>query len=133
MPFRIADAQDLDGRYIQASTTLVISTNIVTNGTQTIDLSSLLPRDNHIYEVIINVAAQTDATVGHTVNFYLSSDITPSFCVFRSRTSVANMNVNCGGNVKIPVGPQRSIVLRNSGTGTAMNISATTSGYRQIH
>lgn len=133
MPFRIADAQDLDGRYIQASTTLVTSTNIVTGGTQTIDLSSLLPRDNHIYEVIINVAAQTDATVGHTVNFYLSSDITPSFCVFRGRTSVANMNVNCGGNVKIPVGPQRSIVLRNSGTGTAMNISATTSGYRQIH
>ncbi len=133
MPFRIADAQDLDGRYIQASTTLVTSTNIVTDGTQTIDLSSLLPRDNHIYEVIINVAAQTDATVGHTVNFYLSSDITPSFCVFRGRTSVANINVNCGGNVKIPVGPQRSIVLRNSGTGTAMNISATTSGYRQIH
>lgn len=133
MPFRAANAQEIDGRYIQYNRSLISGASLATAKTLTLDLSKDLPADGQLYEVLVNVAFQTDATAGHTVNFYVSSNTTSNTLVTRARTSVANIPVNAGGNAKIPVGATRQIVLLNSGTGTAIGLSAQLTGARRIH
>lgn len=66
--FQAADAKDLDGGW--AVKALMILNNVSLNGTANynIDVSSYLPKDNNLYEVILEAVGETNATTGSLVN-----------------------------------------------------------------
>ncbi len=132
MPFKAADVQDLQGRFVTGHKSLFTGVTIPSGGTYDFSLADYLPNDGCMYEVYLSVASATSATAGNSLNMYCGSElITTNICLCRQQTRT-NSSVNCGGNAIVPVGVNRKIRIGNTGSAPALNTSAVVCGYRKI-
>ena len=120
----------IDGQWVYSDLTLV--NNVTWDNTYTsphLDLSSYLPNDGNIYEVMIIAEATTGTTSGQFVSIYLSSDLISKveFCSVRTRSAAS---LQSAGVITIPVGSGRWVSQYQS---TSSNANGTFSLYAKAY
>lgn len=121
MPFRAADAQDIDGRWIIQSKNLANNVALPKTAPIIYDVSSALPKDGKIYEVDITGYIDTANTANAYSALYIKTDLENYRSILcRIRNQVANQSNQSGGNLYVLVGANRQIIVDNhtSNTGT---------------
>lgn len=103
------------------------------SSTGTYDLSSYLPSDDFVYDVIFDSVVDVTATANKFYGVYISTDITPTVHLCRSRTlSTSAIGISCGCAI-LPVGPGRTVTYSTS---TSSNWSGKMQlfavGYRRV-
>ena len=104
--FKATDYSDIDGQWIKKSATILTSTAV---GTYTIDLSTILPDDGNVYEILFKGALHGNSST----DCYMQVE-TSLF----SKTSLVNVNVNStnGANIFIiPVASDRILKVYIAG------------------
>lgn len=114
--FQAADEQDIDGNWVIVDVKLAASgTTIKPNETKVFDLSSILPNDGNLYEILLSGGVSTAATAGNCAYLYVQSDFYQggSLVLARVITRTAS-TMTGGGTVLIPVGGSRTVKIWNT-------------------
>lgn len=133
MPFRAADAQDIDGRWIFGAKNLANAVALPKTAPIIYDVSSALPKDGKIYEVDITGYIDTANTANAYSALYIKTDLENYRSILcRIRNQVANQSNQSGGNLYVLVGANRQIIVDNhtSNTGT---FSLEIKRFRRVH
>jgi hypothetical protein len=125
-----ADKTDVDGQWVKKQ--LVLITKDATTSDMIFDLSSYLPNDGYIYNVLVEAVCYTGTTSGNYITAYISSDLTHGVCISRAMTRTSS-SLQAGGNAWIPVGIGRTFTL-NGSTETTFKGTRTVvlHGYRRM-
>ncbi len=127
----VAKEQDIDGMWINKYGN--IADNVSLSGTTDLSysLTSYLPNDSNLYEIIIEGLTDTKTTSGDYAPLYLSTDFLPntiSICKARTRTA---STMNSSGSSTIIVGKDRKLIIsRNSNWHGVFSIYL--HGYRKV-
>lgn len=70
----MAYADDLDGNWTEKYVSCAVSSTISTGATHAYSVSSALPNDGKIYEVLVAITAQTAATSGAIAHLFVNTD-----------------------------------------------------------
>ncbi len=104
-----ANVQDLDGKWTSKSVTLVNNANYPTANNTVINLSSQLPKDNNVYEIILEADVVTGAASGNYCNCVVSTSLTKvSVISCRTRT---NSTTQSNSSVIIPLGANKILTV----------------------
>ncbi len=126
-----ADASDIDGQWVVNNK--IIANDVSLNGSTVIslDISSYLPNDTNIYEVLISGVGTSAATSGQVCICFIQSDLVNlNVCIFRD-VPRTNSLIYTGGNAIIPVGTGRRIlIIRNSTYHGTVTLTAV--AYRKV-
>ena len=110
-----ANNTDIDGKWVSKFKQVCESVSVYGSTKLSYSLSTYLPNDNNIYEVIVEGNIETGTTNGDYAPIYISTDRLPNttvICKARTRTS---SSMSSGGTVIAIVGTQKKIsVERNS-------------------
>lgn len=110
----LAKESDLDGNWTEKYSSCAVSVSIALGASQTYSLSSLLPKDNNIYEVMIGITTQTAASSGAISYISVSSDKMTNKKPLVKAVS-RHSSVNFGANTcNLIVGTGRSVIISNS-------------------
>lgn len=105
-----ADDSDIDGIWVYKSK-VIAEVNLNGSTYLPVDISSYLPNDNNIYEVLISGVGESAATSGHVCICFIQPDIIPAnVCIFRD-VPRTNNTIFVGGNAIVPVGTGRKISI----------------------
>lgn len=126
-----ADKTEIDGNWVNKGVTLGNGFSIAAGATKTFSLSSYLPNDGALYEVIFSINCELN-NGNHYVSFAAKTDkITTEIAALRLKTStMAGFEANC---FILPVGTARAVYLtaKSNITGTHY-LYFTVSGYRKV-
>lgn len=123
-PLRIADANDLDGKWQTVADPYIVFEKISfsANQTRTYDLSSYLPNDNNVYEVLFFCFGNTGTTSGNNILIWLQSSICPKTVIICNQTRTASA-VIAQGSLSIPIGQDRILTVSSANqAGTCTNV-----------
>lgn len=131
-----ADKTELDGKWTVKSGYIANDLTISTTFDKTFDISSLLPDDKNIYEVVISAIIRTGININNSLGLYVNTAICGSTYLCRTVTRTAGANQIASGNCTIPIAADRKIRFfagdeTNSASyknGCAFRIS----GYRKV-
>lgn len=134
-PLSVAKREDLDGGWAYSYVTMLSNVSINANTVRTVDLSSYLPNDGNIYEVLIKAIGSSSATSGNSIRLCAYSDIMTSnaSCELGYNTVRSNASVSTSGSAVCLVGAKRVIYFINHGNATVSNIYFSCVGYRRVH
>lgn len=135
LPFRAADENDIDGRWMRQSLHIINGETAFPLGSQQYrdyDISNYLPNDGHIYEVAIEILAFSGSATNATAHWWISNVI-DSFqscsCGGRAYSGTRDQQYANG----IQVVPSRILRLYCSSTQAAPVISVLRlCGYRKV-
>ncbi len=104
-----ADKTEIDGNWTSKSS--YIANGVTTNASynKSFDLSSFLPEDENVYEVIISVIIRSSTKLNDLVGLYVSSSCSGSIALCRISTIVSGLAQVASGNCIIPIGKDRKI------------------------
>lgn len=138
LPFRAADENDIDGRWVSQSVEIINGETAFPVGSKQYrdyDISNYLPNDRHIYELAVEIIAFSGSSTNATSHWWVSDII---------RTYGDYQTCSCGGRAysntrdeqyaigRIPMAG-RTLRLWCSSTGTAPKIRMLKlSGYRKV-
>lgn len=138
LPFRAADYNDIDGKWVSQSVEIINGNTVFPLGSKKYrdyDISNYLPNDGHIYELAVEIIAFSGSSTNATSHWWVSDII---------RTYGAYQTCSCGGRAysntpdeqyaigRIPMAG-RTLRLWCSSTGTAPKIRMLKlSGYRKV-
>lgn len=134
MPFRAADAQDLNGQFRLDAKTLLSNVTFTQGETKTFSLTDYLPNDGQLYEVFVNAWVRTGNTAGNSVGCQLKSDVMTNdglrLCRVLTRTNSSEI---ASGTGIIPVGSQRILSFHNiDASGTSGQCGLILTGFRKV-
>ncbi len=123
-------AKKTDGDWINSGTLIASGVTTPTTTDLTYSLSSYLPNDNYIYEVLFNADITTGTTSGDRTKLSLSSALfdIAQLCAARTRSSSA---VSASGCCILPVGKDRTITVKADSSNTGA-FALYTGAYRRI-
>lgn len=78
LPFRAADENDLDGRWMRQSLHIINKDTVFPLGSQKYrdyDISSYLPNDGHIYELAVEILAFSGSSTNATAHWWVSDTL----------------------------------------------------------
>lgn len=130
-----ADVQDLDGIWKYDSRDLVSNVTLAANTGYQYDLSSYLPNDSNVYEVIFSAAFSTPSSVGNTARLVCRTDIMEgnySYNLGSGRCAVNGQAVPVAQTVIVVVGTGRYLGVRNVSSSSANGTYLTVVGYRKV-
>lgn len=104
-----ADKTELDGKWKATSKYIADNITIPKIYDKAFDISSLLPDDENIYEVIVNAIIRTGTAKNNALGLYVSSSICGSTYMCRAVTRVDGVNQIASGNCIIPIAADRKI------------------------
>lgn len=104
-----ADKTEIDGKWKAASGYIADDVTMSATYNKIFDMSSLLPDDDNIYEVIVNAIIRTGTGINNTLGLYVSSSLCGSTYLCRVVTRTANANHIASGNCTIPIAADRKI------------------------
>jgi hypothetical protein len=114
-----AKASDLDGIWTSRQVNLANAVQwAVGTTTKTYSLSSYLPNDNNIYEVLISGDGNSGATSGSAISCQIVSTYASNNCMLYRTSTRANASVLGGGCCIIPIGKDKNITLKVTATGS---------------
>lgn len=125
-----ASCKPIDGQWQSLNITIASAVSSPTTENLQYDLSSYLPVDNYLYEILLVAGGTTGSTSGNIVQIGVKSSIigVTQICTARTRTS---STVSSSGNLIIPVGLDRTIeVDKYSGNTGTFNLFLL--GYRRV-
>ncbi len=126
-----ANNTDIDGKWTFKYKT--VAENISLRGTTnlTYSLTSYLPSDSNLYEIIVEGLVDTGTTSGDYAPLYLSTDLlTNSISICRARTRTASL-MNSSGTSTIIVGKGRKITINRSSSWNGL-FNIYLHGYRKV-
>lgn len=103
-----ADKTELDGKWTKNSKIIADNITMTQKYDKTFDLSSILPNDGEVYDVIVVASGRTGNTAGNTLEIVADTSITKGIILCRGVTRT-NSNVAFAGCCVLPVGADRSI------------------------
>ena len=118
-----ANASDLDGKWTYKHITLI--NNVSLNGTTNLNysLSSYLPNDGNVYEVIITV----NLAASGWKRLYIGTDIVSTLIPI-----CASNKIDASGAILLPVGKGRKISVTRQSTYTGNIEKLYVSAYRKV-
>ncbi len=126
-----ADKSEIDGEWVAINEQIAYNISLQGSSYLTYDLSSYLPDDDNIYEVILSGRSVTSSTIGAYAPLLARTSVLNStvyLCSCRTRTA---SNLNSAGSVTLPVGTNKELYITRTaeydGTFT-LNIC----GYRKV-
>lgn len=103
-----------------------------TTSNNTYDLSSYLPNDNYIYEVLLQGYTRTGTTSGNSIQFTIWDVTTNIGRVLTRIVSRASSSVIDSFNCILPISVGRQIRLDVTTSGTSGSCGMSLSGYRRV-
>lgn len=123
-----ADVVDLDGNWTLKNQTLLSGETIVASDYKTYSLSSYLPSDNNVYEVIITGAVESKTTSNNYANISIQSPL----CSYQTIARFSGATKIDGNSVIIPVSTNREIYIYSTPTQSGnMTVGLKANAYRK--
>lgn len=129
-----ADKTELDGNWTSKVYTIFSSKTFTVNQSITYDISSYLPDDENVYEVLFQAYQRTGNVVGNSTSSKLLSDIMSNYgirlgrCIARTAAS----EISSGSGI-LPVGKGRTLTYQNiDSKGTSGDCGLVAVGYRKV-
>lgn len=131
LPFRTADENDIDGKWVSIKPTTLTT---ITSGSATLDLSDILPNDNYAYELLL--FDLLGAITGGQLRAQLSSSLIPYLGATSFTITRVFLNQNGVGTAIFPVGADKILTLtflgiNNSGSPSGGH-TLVLCGYRRL-
>lgn len=138
LPFRAADYNDIDGRWVSQSVEIINGDTVFPLGSKQYrdyDISNYLPNDGHIYELAVEIIAFSGSST-NAVSHWWISDILGTYGAYQTCScggkAYSNSRDEQYANGRIPMAG-RTLRLWCSSTGTAPTIRLLKlSGYRKV-
>lgn len=129
LPFRAVDENDIDGKWVCQSKTLISfsNNNFPSNYNVTFDLSNYLVQGAHKYELIVDGYGGTSAA-WNTVSVGLRSSCM-SVLLFKN---YANSPVQTHGSATIIVGQDRQLTVFSASSQTVSDVGINIQAYRKV-
>lgn len=126
-----ADKKELDGEWQYCHYVLALDVPLTSETPLSFDLSSYMPDDNNIYEIILSARVVTAGGNGMYSAALIKSSLMPDsvyFCNARARTTSSATSSGCG---IIPIGTDRVITAWRTADYSG-KISITFDGFRKV-
>ena len=130
-PVQLAKEQDIDGMWTSANYPIFENVSFSAQEKKTYDLSTYLPNDGNIYEVIFEGKAITGSNVGDTAYLGISTSLINYCCVIGTQTTAAR-TVLAGSSVTLPVGADRIVKVKNGSTSDTATFRLHINAYRKV-
>ncbi len=135
LPFRAADENDIDGRWMRQSLHIINGETVFPLGShqyRDYDISSYLPNDGHIYELAVEIIAFSGSSTNATSHWWVSDILGVYQACSCGGRAYSNARDQQYANGIIPMA-SRTLRLYCSSTGTAPTISVLRlCGYRKV-
>lgn len=135
LPFRAADENDIDGRWMRQSLHIINGETVFPLGSQQYrdyDISSYLPNDGHIYELAVEIIAFSGSSTNATSHWWVSDILGVYQACSCGGRAYSNARDQQYANGIIPMA-SRTLRLYCSSTGTAPTIAILRlCGYRKV-
>lgn len=102
-----ADKTEIDGPWVYKYAFIASEVTITTSYNKSFDLSSFLPDDDNVYEVIISAIVRTGLQDNNCLALCVSSTLCGSVYLCRAVTRVAGVNQIASGNCIVPIAKDR--------------------------
>ena len=100
-------------------------------GDKEYDLSSVLPNDNNVYEVLVSGYCTTTVDTVAAIGLRIATSIVPRVHICFGRNNSGSGLMQGSGNAIVPVGTDRKIILPDSATYSG-NATLELCAYRKI-
>lgn len=123
-----------NGKWVSKAYTIFSSKTFAVNQSITYDLSSYLPNDGNVYEVLFQSYQRTGNVAGNSTSSVLTSDIFTSYGIRLGRctTRTASSQTSSGSGI-LPVGAGRTVTYQNiEANGTSGDCGLVAVGYRKV-
>lgn len=135
LPFRAADENDIDGRWMRQSLHIINRETVFPLGSKQYrdyDISSYLPNDGHIYELAVEIVAFSGSSTNATSHWWVSDILRAYQACSCGGRAYSNARDQQYANGIIPMA-SRTLRLYCSSTGTAPTITILRlCGYRKV-
>ena len=121
-----ANSIDIDGKWVKKSLTIAQATSITAGQTKNFSLSSYLPNDNNIYEVIFSTTLNV---AGSYAYIFLSSSYVSNAAMCRADSA----GMYAASSVTLPIGTNRQVsVFSNSSQSGNATFELYAKAYRKV-
>lgn len=131
-----ADKNELDGKWTNKGEFLLREATISSNYDKTFDLSSFLPEDENVYEIIVSAIIRSGAQINNCLSLVVSSTLCGSIYMCRAVTRVNNLNQAASGNCIVPIAEDRilriSVGDETNAASYASSCAIRISAYRKV-
>lgn len=127
-----ANAADIDGKWVSKSLTIMSgnASGPVEGNTMTFSLSSYLPADGKVYDVIFRTDLESRSKGGYGLYALASDHINNWFTIGRVDYSISHY---AGSTVRVPISSTRKFYLRSNGSTKGTNaVFIAAIGYRKV-
>lgn len=132
-PVSLVKEQDIDGMWVNKNYEICKEVQFGAESQKQYDLSSYLPADGNVYEVIVSIFAQTGTTNGNSFAYGVTTTLANFVRLCANITRTTNFALGAGSAI-IPVSADRKITLQqgntDSGTSTVKFLNAR--AYRKV-
>ena len=102
-----ANNTDIDGKWVKKSLTIAQSTSISAGQTKNFSLSSYLPNDNNVYEVLLSTTLNV---AGNYAYIFLSSSYVSNAAMCRADSA----GMYAASSVTLPIGTNRTVSISSN-------------------
>lgn len=131
-----AEKTELDGNWTNKGEFIIREVTLSKSYDKSFDLSSMLPDDENVYEVIVSAIIRTASQINSCFSLNLSSTLCGSIYICRAVTRVSNVNVVASGNCIIPIAKDRNIRIfvgdETNSSSYTNSCSVRISAYRKV-
>ena len=131
-----ADKTELDGKWIIKGEFIIREATLSSSYDKSFDLSSMLPKDENVYEIIVSAIIRTGTHINNCLSLSLSSALCGSLYMCRAVTRVSGVNNIASGNCVVPISKDRKIRLfvgdETNAASYANSCSVRISAYRKV-
>jgi hypothetical protein len=101
----------VDGQWIKANYTITSSTSLNGSTNLTYDLTSLIPKDGYIYEILLSGRVNGSSTTGQYGPLYVISGVMNTSVMLAGNRQATTSSNTFGGCSIIPLGTDRKITI----------------------
>lgn len=123
---------NLDGKWTKKVFQFINQQELTVNTIYTVDLSTVLPNDNNVYECSLNYNTASPSNVNGYIQLNVGGSILGAGIVLFERCKIEGSEIQTITNLIIPIGADRKITYIDRGTGGSKVFNATLMGYRKV-
>lgn len=123
---------NLDGKWTKKVFQFINQQELTVNTIYTVDLSTVLPNDNNVYECSLNYNTASPSNINGYIQLNVGGSILGAGIVLFERCKIEGSEIQTITNLIIPIGADRKITYIDRGTGGSKVFNATLIGYRKV-
>lgn len=130
-PVQLAKEQDIDGMWTGAYSVIFSEVLFTAGETKTYDLSSVLPNDGNVYEVLFMATVLTAGTAGDSAYLRLSNSLITNAVAVCGGATPANRGLRLQSSLNFPISSNRILNVTNSSANDTGTFWLALYGYRK--